>query len=167
MTARESVPHRLTWTRWLLAVWEGVLMLWFLMMCFFIIGLPLKHPEIFGLDAVKTAAQLPLLVRVLKDAMFESGMGVLVLMAGLSVAFGAVTLVSRESAASRFFRWVVISVVSAMAIALMPVYDQLTMIGGAENAGSTLWLAVLSSAGLVVAGLGIGWTRSQVVSGDH
>lgn len=167
MTASELKPHRLTWTRWLLAVWEGVLMLWFLMMCFFIIGLPLKHPEIFGLDAVKTAAQLPLLVRVMKDALFESGMGVLVLMFGLSVAFGAVTLVSRESAASRFFRWVVISVVSAMGIALMPVYDQLTMIGGAENTGSTLWMAVLSSAGLVVAGLAIGWARSQVVSCGH
>ena len=167
MTARESVPHRLTWTRWLLAVWEGVLMLWFLMMCFFIIGLPLKHPEIFGLDADKTAAQLPLLVRVMKDALFESGMGVLVLMAGLSVAFGAVTLVSRESAASRFFRWVVIGVVSAMGIALMPVYDQLTMIGGAGNTVSTLWMAVLTSAGLVVAWLAIGWARSQVVSGAH
>lgn len=126
----------------------------------------LKHPKNFGLDAAKTAAQSPLLVRVVKDALFESGMGVLVLMVGLSVAFRAVTLVSRESAASRFFRWVVISVVSAIGIALMPICDQLTMIGGAGNTGSALWMAVLTSAGLVVAGVGIGWARSQVVSGD-
>jgi len=134
-------------------------MLWFLMMCLFIIALILKHPEIFGVDAEKTAAQLPPLVRLVKEALFESGFGLLVFLLGLSTCFGAVTLVSQEAPASRFYRWVVIGIATLLCIALMPVHGQLTMIGGGKHAGSTLWTVIWSAAGILLAWLGIRYAR--------
>jgi hypothetical protein len=155
-------PHRLKRKSWLLAVWEGFLMLWFLMMCLFIITLILKHPEIFGVDAGKTAAQLPLLVRLVKEALSESGFGLLLFLLGLSTGFGVVTLVSHEAPASRFFRWVVIGIATLLCIALMPVHDQLTVIGGGENAGSTWWTVIWSAAGILPTWLGIRYARRHM-----
>lgn len=134
-------------------------MFWFLMMCLLVVTLILKHPEIFGVDAAKTAAQAPLLVQIMKEALWENGLGLL----GLSVGFGAVTLVSNEAPASRFFRCVVVGIATLICIALMPVQDQLTMIGGAsESAGSLLWTVVLTVAGLLAAWLGIRQARRRM-----
>jgi hypothetical protein len=148
------------WSRWLLAVWEGFLMLWFLIMCFFSVSLMLGHPEIFGVDAKKALAMPPEATALLKSIMDEPAL--LFLMLGISVGFGAVALVSEEAVTSRCFRWLVVVVATSFACALLPVYGLVTMLCGGTESGTLLGWVMLSALSLLVAWLGICYARRHM-----
>jgi hypothetical protein len=146
--------------RWLLAAWEVFLMLWFQVMCLFVIRLMLKHPEMFGVDAAKALAQGPLLAQVVREVLFKNGAGVLVFMLGISLGFGAASVNSNEAITSQIFRWLVVGVATLVCVALMPVHDQLPMIGGGDAAAdSIVWTLILCASGLLAAAWGIKQAR--------
>jgi len=131
-------------------------MLWFQVVCLFVIRLMLKHPEMFGVDAEKTLAQSPLLTQVVREVLFRNGVGMLVFTLGTSLGFGAASLNSSEAITSRLFRWMMVGVATLVCVALMPVHDQLPMIGGGDAAAdSIVWTAILCAAGLLTAVWGI------------
>lgn len=132
-------------------------MLWFQVVSLMVIQLMLEHPEMFGVDAKKTIAQGPLLAQVVREVLFKNAAGVMVFMLGISFGFGAASLTSSEAITSRIFRWIVIGVATLVCVALMPVWGQLTMIGGSGGyaADSIVWTLILCASGLLVAVWGI------------
>jgi hypothetical protein len=145
------------WSRWLLAVWEMFLMLWFQVVCVMVILFMLKHPEIFGVDGKKAIAQTPLLTQVVREVLFENEIGLMILVLGIGLGFGAASLNSTESITSRIFRWMMVGLVTLVWVALAPVHDQVTTIGGGDDTapGSIVWTAVLCAAGVLASVLGI------------
>lgn len=132
-------------------------MLWFQVVSLVLILFLLKHPEIFGVDAEKALVQGPLVTQVVREVLLKNSIGLMILMLGIGLGFGAVALNSSEAITSRIFRWMMVGLVTLVWVALAPVHDQVTMIGGGDDtvADSIVWTAVLCAAGLLAAVFGI------------
>ncbi|MBE7497924.1 MAG: hypothetical protein HS117_23525 [Verrucomicrobiaceae bacterium] len=118
---------------WLLAVWEAFLMLWLLMVCWFILSVILRHPEIF--DGVKVSEESkPAMTKLALQLMPQHVVGLFFGLPGLAVGFAAVTMVSGGSLSGRLFRWLIVLIATFAFAAFLPLADRVLLLCGGPEA---------------------------------
>ncbi|MBL9134056.1 MAG: hypothetical protein JNG86_22780 [Verrucomicrobiaceae bacterium] len=121
------------WTRWLLAMWEGFLMLWLLMVSWFILSVTLGHPEVFGGEKVSEDTK-PAMTKLAFQLLPQHAVGLFFGLPGLAIGFAAVTMVSGGTLSSRLFRWLIVLIATFAFATFLPLADRVLMLEGRPEA---------------------------------
>lgn len=125
--------------RWLLAVWEGALFGWFVL-----VALTATRNVIRVVDFLAHPMpddRLPRLTVWMQNVFPEESWSLLTGTVAFSVGFGLISLTSSESPVSRLFRWAVIAALTMLLGVALPVTERYTNLSGGPD--ERMWDEIL------------------------
>lgn len=127
------------WTRWLLAVWEGVLFGWFLFMIFIASQNMIQVAEFVWHP--RPDEKLPRLTIWMQNVFPEEAWSLLTGITAFSIGFGLISLGSKEASSSRLFRWAIVGSLTLIVGVSLPAMEAFKNLSGGPD--GRLWDEVL------------------------
>lgn len=127
------------WSRWPLAVWEGLLFGWFVLMA----HVAAQNLISIGEYAWRSNSEdrLPRLTVWMKSVFPEETWSLLTGVATFGIGFALISLTSNEAPSSRMFRWAAIAAVTMLVGVALPVKWRYSLLSGGFD--ETTWDEVL------------------------
>lgn len=148
--------------RWLSAVCEACLMLWFLMICWFVLGVSLRHPEVLAGVNISDGAK-PEITKLALALLPQHSISILLGLPGLAIGFAAMAMVTDEALSSRLFRWLVVLIATFVFAAFLPLADRVLTLGREIDTATFDWTeALVTLAGVSAAFSGVWHARRRM-----
>lgn len=119
------------WTRWPMAIWEGLLFGWFVFMTYIATQNVIQVAEFMWHP--RTDDRLPRLTVWMHTIFPEETWSLLTAIAAFSLGFGLISLTSKEAPSSRLFRWAVIAALTMLVGVALPVVERYTNLSGGPD----------------------------------
>lgn len=148
------------WTKWPLAVWEGLLFGWFLFVGYIAAMNVNQTAEFFWHP--RPEDKLPRLTIWIRDAMPDESWSLFTGWVTASIGFGLISLASKEPFSGRVFRWVIIGSMTTFVALAIPIMAQFQNLSGGPD--EIVWDEILVAClGLCMLTCGVMRVRSTSV----